>query len=251
MTKIILRKGREKSLIRRHPWLFSGAIAEVDGNPQPGETVAVASADGSIYGHGAYSPRSQIRTRIWSFHPDEEITPNFFYTKLAMALSLRANLFRGTPTTAFRLVNAESDGLPGLIVDRYAGYLVCQFLSAGAEFWKKTIVNRLNELQPNNGIYERSDAPVRKKEGLPPTTGVLTGDAPPELIEVTEGSYRFLVDIRHGHKTGFYLDQRDNRSVIADLACNREIVNCFSYTGGFAVSALKGGAKKVVKKISF
>jgi len=246
MIKVTLKKGREKSLLRRHPWIFSGAIAKVDGTPQSGETVTIQGTDGTVYGSGAYSPQSQIRVRMWSFHPDEEITPAFFHSKLKLALTLRTSLFKDNPTTAYRLINAESDGLPGLIVDRYADYLVCQFLSAGVERWKETIVDQLNEVITNKGIYERSDASVRKKEGLTPTTGVLSGDEPPELVEITERPHRFLVDILHGHKTGFYLDQRDNRTCMAELSRDKEIVNCFSYTGGFAVAALKAGAKKVI-----
>jgi len=245
MIKIILKRNREKSLIRRHPWIFSGAIAEVEGKPQPGETVNIRGADNTDFGSGAYSPHSQIRVRVWTFNPGEEVTPTFFQTRLEQALALRDHIIQKSDLPSYRLINAESDGFPGLIVDRYADFLVCQFLSAGAEFQKDTIVEQLNKRMPNSGIYERSDAAVRKKEGLVQQVGVLSGNEPPELLEINEGPYKFFVDIKNGHKTGFYLDQRENRNSIAAYAQNAQVLNCFSYTGGFTVTALKGGAESV------
>jgi 23S rRNA (cytosine1962-C5)-methyltransferase len=247
MPAIILKPGREKSLLRRHPWIFSGAIAQVDGKPESGETVEVHAADGAHLGWGAYSPQSQIAARVWTFNPALSIASEFFRAQLTKALAMRLDLgaWAADPTSASRLVNAESDGLPGLVVDRYADYLVCQFLSAGAERWKREIVRLLDELVPNKGIYERSDVEVREKEGLPPTTGVLAGSLPPALVEIREGECRFLVDVVRGHKTGFYLDQRENRALVARYAAGREILNCFAYTGGFSVWALRGGAIRV------
>ncbi len=243
MPAIILKPGREKSLLRRHPWVFSGAIAQVEGQPESGETVEVRATDGAALGWGAYSPQSQIAARMWTFDAAVSITPEFFRGQLTQALGMRRDL--GASATAGRLVNAESDGLPGLVVDRYADYLVCQFLSAGAERWKREVVTLLEELAPNTGIYERSDVDVREKEGLPPATGVLSGAQPPELVEIREGECRFLVDIVRGHKTGFYLDQRENRALAARYAAEGEVLNCFAYTGGFAVWALQGGAARV------
>lgn len=244
MTSVTLKPRHEKALLRRHPWVFSGAIAEVDGLPQPGETVDILTSNGAWCGRGAYSPHSQIRVRVWTFDPDDSVSAGFFQARLRRASHSRHSYLDGG-LRGFRLVNAESDGLPGLIVDCYDEFIVCQFLSAGAEYWKQTIVAQLEELFPNAGIYERSDVDVRKKEGLPRYRGVLSGQEPPELIEIQEGPYRFLVDVKQGHKTGFYLDQRDNRALVAEYADGTEVLNCFAYTGGFAVAALKAGAKSV------
>ena len=246
MPSVTLKAGREKSVARRHPWIFSGALQRVDGSPPSGETVDVLAADGSPVGRGAFSPQSQIAVRMWSFDPGQPVDRDFFRARLGRALAARRPLERLPATTnCFRLVNAESDSLPGLVVDRYADFLVCQFLSAGAEFWKREIVSLLTELRPVRGIYERSDVDVREKEGLTPSTGALAGDSPPDLIEVAEYGLRFLVDLKHGHKTGFYLDQRDNRALAGEQASGRAVLNCFAYTGGFAVSALRGGAATV------
>ncbi len=264
MSSVSLKPGREKSILRHHPWIFSGAIKKIDGSPGLGETVEVRATDGSPLAWGAYSPQSQIAVRLWTLDPEQPITPTFFRARLDRALAARRalgfdlspNIPSASPVTphasrftphssAYRLVNAESDFLPGLIVDRYGDYLVCQFLSAGAEHWKPEIIKLLNELVPNAGIYERSDVDVRQKEGLSPVAGVLSGSPPPDLIEIQEGECRFAVDVQHGHKTGFYLDQRDNRSLLAAYSRDREVLNCFAYTGAFGVWALKGGAVKV------
>ncbi|RJR15878.1 MAG: 23S rRNA (cytosine(1962)-C(5))-methyltransferase RlmI [Nitrospiraceae bacterium] len=242
MISVVLKPQREKSLLRRHPWVFSGAIAKIHGSPQPGETVDIVASDGKWCGSGAFSPHSQITVRIWTFDRDEEVSPSLFRSRLQRAVKSRLHLLEKYATNACRLVNSESDFLPGLIVDQYSDFLVCQFLSAGAEYWKQTIVGQLSALIPNKGIYERSDVNAREKEGLPEHTGLLCGQEPPELVEIREGLNRFLVDIRYGHKTGFYLDQRDNRTIVTEYAGNSEILNCFSYTGGFAVAALKGGS---------
>jgi 23S rRNA (cytosine1962-C5)-methyltransferase len=255
MPSVFLKPGREKSILRHHPWIFSGAIEKIEGNPGLGETVEVRATDGSRLAWGAYSPQSQIAVRIWTLDPEQPVTPAFFRARLDRALAARRALgFNLAPESgitshaslsAYRLVNAESDFLPGLIVDRYSDYLVCQFLSAGAEHWKPEIIKLLNELVPNTGIYERSDVEVRQKEGLSPITGVLSGSPPPDLIEIQENECRFIVDIQHGHKTGFYLDQRENRSLLAEYSRDQEVLNCFAYTSAFGVWALKGGAVKV------
>jgi len=207
--------------------------------------VEILAQERTRLARGAYSPRSQITVRVWTFNPDEEITPAFFRERLKRAIAYRRTLTESKDLTAVRLVHSESDGLPGLIVDRYGNFLVCQFMAAGSEYWKQEIVAQIKDLIPCAGIYERSDLDVREKEGLPRSTGVLAGDAPPDLIEIQEGECRFLVDILHGHKTGFYLDQRDNRALAAEYARGREVLNGFAYTGGFGVCALKGGAARV------
>lgn len=244
---IILKAGREKSLLRRHPWIFSGAVAKIEGQPQPGETVVICATDGQFLARGAYSPHSQIVVRMWSFDLQEDISAAFFRSRLQHAFAARRAFTASPSLTAYRLVNAEADQLPGVIIDRYADFLVCQFLTAGAEYWKREIITQLAELIPCQGIYERSDADVRAKEGLSPAAGVFTGQTPPDEVEIQEGALRFLVDIRQGHKTGFYLDQRENRAALAAHTPDAEVLNCFAYTGGFGVYALKYGAKHVTQ----
>jgi 23S rRNA (cytosine1962-C5)-methyltransferase len=246
MERIRLKPDRERSVQRRHPWIFANAIARLEGTPAPGATVEVLSYSGAMLGRGAYSPKSQIAVRMWSFDPQTAIGPEYLHQLLAHSLATREKLCAGNERPASRLVNAEADGLPGLVVDRYAEYLVCQFTAAGVEFWKRDIVASLARLVPSlKGIYERSDVSVRQKEGLELTTGVLWGEPPPELVEVREASYRFLVDIKSGHKTGWYLDQRDSRARVGEYAADREVLNCFCYTGGFTVAALANGARHV------
>lgn len=244
MHKVVLKTGREKTVLRRHPWLFSGALQDVKKGIASGETVNIVSASSEILAKGAYSPDSQIRVRIWTFDPAEEINADFFRQRISHALNLRKT-FISVEDNAYRLINAESDGLPGVIVDRYAGFLVCQFLSAGAEHFKHEIVRQLQQILSPDGIYERSDVEIRKKEGLRLQAGVIAGNEPPELIQVTQGGIDFLVDVRQGHKTGMYLDQHDNRHIVQNLAHDREILNCFAYTGSFAFAAVRGGAAKV------
>jgi len=245
MIRVTLKPGREGSLKRRHPWVFSGAVGGVSGCPELGDTVQVESRDGEWLAAGSFSPESQIAVRIWTFDQEEGPSPSFFRTRLQRAAEARLLLFQGREPAAYRLVNAESDGLPGLVVDRYRDFLVCQFLAAGVERWKETIVACLAELAAWTGIYERSDPAVRGKEGLPCSTGPLLGAAPPELLEIEEGPCRFLVDVRQGHKTGFYLDQRKNRAFLGEMSSGAEVLNCFAYTGAFGIRAVKGGAATV------
>lgn len=251
MKKVFLKPGREKSILLRHPWLFSGGIERVEEpNPAPGETVQVCSHSGQPLGWAAYSPTSQIRLRMWSFDPAEAIDAAFLRKRLEQSLAMRKNIQADRQSQAFRLVNAESDGLPGLIVDRYGdpagGLLVMQCLSVGADYWRETIADLLQELTGFTCIYERSDVDVRRLEGLPERTGPLRGSPPPGRLCIQENGLRFWVDVLGGHKTGFYLDQRDNRARLRDLAAGREVLNCFSYTGGFAAFALAGGARSVL-----
>ncbi len=239
MESVILYPGREKSLLRQHPWVFTGAIRTITGNPGLGETVVVQGAKGEYLGLGSYSPHSQIAVRLWTTVPNRVIDREFLAQRLDQALAGRAGM---GDLSALRLVNAESDLLPGFVVDRYGDFLVCHFLTAGAEFWKADLIELLAERVPVKGIYERSDVEVRVKEGLPLRAGVLAGIEPPPLIEIQEGGVRFLVDLCQGHKTGFYLDQRINRALLGQYSADKEVLNCFSYTGGFGVWALKGGA---------
>jgi 23S rRNA (cytosine1962-C5)-methyltransferase len=245
MKEIVLNPEREFSVSRRHPWIFSGAVAAVKGDPEPGATVRVVSAAGEVMGFGSYSPESQIRVRMWTFSEDADVNRALVRDRVARAIGARAVLFAEARTDALRLINAEADGMPGVTVDKYGDWLVCQFTTAGAEYWKSVIVEALQTYMPCRGIYERSEAGARKLEGLAETVGLLAGEMPPELIEITEHGCRYLVDVREGQKTGFYLDQRDNRRIAALYANGCEVLNAFSYTGGFGIAALNASARSV------
>ena len=245
LKKVVLKRGRERSLLRKHPWIFSGAIQKTESNIYPGETVEVLSSENQFLGYGSFSPQSQIRVRIWNFNSDETFGKHFFNDRIETAIGLRASLGIPIHTKAYRLISAEADGLPGLIVDRYNDILVCQFLSAGMEFWKSKIIDKLQSLSNVRTIYERSDVEVRKKEGLALCKGLLWGCEPPDLVEIEENGIKFYVDIKNGHKTGFYLDQRDNRFLVQSNCAGKHVLNCFAYTGGFGIAALKGGAAHV------
>jgi 23S rRNA (cytosine1962-C5)-methyltransferase len=244
-VKITLNSGREGSLLRRHPWIFSGAIKSVEGDPADGQTVEVFTKDRQWLARGSYSAKSQIRVRILSFNLDEHVDSELIKNRISKAITLRKSLKDMSGTDAYRLIFAESDGLPGLIADRYGEYLVCQFLSAGAEYWKNEIVSQLQEQWPSKGIFERSDSDSRLKEGLQDSVMTLAGVPPPQLIPVREGSLQFLVDVYKGHKTGFYLDQRQNRALIMKYAENKEVLNAFSYTGGFGIAACLAKSSRV------
>ena len=244
--RILLKPARDKSLRRHHPWLFSGAIARVEGDPQRGDTVEVVSDSGQPLALAAYSPQSQIRARVWSFDTGRRIEAEFLRERLARALALRAALPAARHSNALRLVHAESDGLPGLVVDRYDDVLVAQFLSAGAERWREPILDALVELTGCEAVYERSDAEVRSLEGLEPRSGFVRGDRAAARCAIVEHGLSFHVDVEQGQKTGFFLDQRDNRQRVRALAMGREVLDGFCYTGGFALAALAGGAERVL-----
>ncbi len=243
--RVILRPGREKAVLRRHPWVFSGAVARIEGHPADGDVVAVLADDGTFLAQGYLNRRSQIVVRLLTWSPEERIDEGFWRQRLEVAIRGRASLL-AAERGACRLVHAESDGLPGLVVDRYGAFLAVQFLTLGVDRRRHLLVEALADLLRPQGIYERDDEAVREKEGLPLQTGVLWGEAPPELMEVEEGGLRFLVDLREGHKTGFYLDQRENRQKVLRYAAGREVLNAFAYTGGFGLYALQGGAAHVV-----
>ena len=247
MTKrLILKPGRDKALLRRHPWVFSGAIQQVLGDPEAGETVLVQDAHGRPLGQASFSPASQIRARMWSWNPEEAIDGRFFEQRLEQALRLRQNLPERDQADAWRLVHGESDGLPGLIVDQYADVLSVQLLSAGVEHWRDILLELLVKLFQPTAAIERSDADVRTLEGLPVRTGRLYGPDLSEPVKISEHGLSFLVDIPGGHKTGFYLDQRANRLMVRAFAQGKNVLDCFSYTGGFAINALYGGAASVL-----
>ena len=241
-TDVFLKPGREKSLLRRHPWVFSGAIYRIDGTPAGGDSVRVRAHGGAFLGWGIYSPQSQIAIRLWSWEQTQPIDAALLRTRLTQALALRRMCGN---QEALRLVHGESDGLPGLIVDRYADTLVLQASSAGAARWREAAADLLLELTGCARVYERSDAEVMRLEGIPARSGPLRGDAPPAQMQVRENGLSLGVDIAGGHKTGFYLDQRDNRALVRTLAAGRKVLDCFCYSGGFTVNALAGGAEHV------
>lgn len=242
---LVLKDGRDKSLLRRHPWIFSGAVECVDGAPGGGDTVAVRDAAGNFLAWAAYNAASQITARVWSWNEKDLIDRTFFRNRLAGALKARRALGLGRDSDGMRLVHGESDGLPGLIVDQYGDVLVMQLGSAGAERWRDTLADILQELCSPACIYERSDSDGRELEGLPKRCGVLRGVLP-ERVEVTEHGIRFAIDVAAGQKTGFYLDQRDNRALTGTLAADTDVLNCFCYTGGFSLYALRGEARSVL-----
>ena len=242
MHKLILKPGREKSLKRRHPWVFSGAVAKVTGSPGSGETIEIHASTGEFLAVAAYSPQSQIVARVWDW-AQREIDADFFRGRIERALALRARLL--PVSDAVRLVHAESDGLPGVVADRYGGIVVLQLSGAGAMRWRDALADAIETVVRPKTIFERSDADMLALEGLEPRIGVLRGAAPPAQVTVDEAGATFGVDVPHGHKTGFYLDQRGNRLRLRELAARREVLDCFAYTGGFTVNALIGGATAV------
>lgn len=243
MKTIVLRAGKERSLLRRHPWIFESAIAR--GGADAGETVRVESSEGQFLAWAAFSPASKIRARVWSFDQGQRIDAAFFIAKCQYAIRVRARF--DIQSDGLRLIHGESDGLPGLIVDRYGDTLVAQFLSAGAERWKAVLCEALLAETGLGKLYERSDASSRGLEGLPEAIGWLRGEGPTDLV-LREYGWKLVVNIATGHKTGFYLDQRDSRKKFADYTRRlgfRRVLNCFCYTGGFSVAALQAGAGHV------
>ena len=243
---VTLKRNRAKPVLQRHPWIFSGAIQRVEGDVADGDVVEVRDAGGNWLARGSLNRRSQIAVRLLTWRQDEPVDLEFWRRRLERAIAARQAPAKDPTTTAYRLVHAESDYLPGLIVDRYGEWLVAQFLTLGAERWKEVVVGLLVGLVDGvRGVYERSDVDVRAKEGLEQCTGLLWGEEPPERVEVLENGHRFLVDVRQGHKTGFYLDQRGNRARLPAFCDSAEVLDVFAYAGGFGVYAMGGGASRV------
>jgi 23S rRNA (cytosine1962-C5)-methyltransferase len=245
-SQVILKKGREKSVHNRHPWIFSGAVDRIEGNPTDGDVVDVWDSRARFIARGIINQHSQIVVRILTWDQDVLIGEGFWRGRLERAISARESLAATPLIDAYRLVHAEADGLPGLIVDRYGPWLVVQFLSLAVERHKATIIDHLADLTAPQGIFNRSDDAVREKEGLIPVAGPIWGEVPPDFVEITENGFRFLVDIKLGHKTGFYLDQRENRKVASPYFRGAEVLNAFAYTGAFAVYAVAGGATRII-----
>ena len=243
--QLIIKQGKEKALLRKHPWVFTGAVAKIKGKPGLGDTVEVLDTRGNFLGRAAYSPHSQICARVWTFDANEQVDFEFFKRRFERALNMRKAVLP-PETTGYRLIAGESDGMPGITIDVYANWIVCQLLSAGAELQRGVIVEALKAVLPEHNVYERSDVDVRKKEGLEQVTGVLHGNSePPTDLVIQENGLKLYVDIVSGHKTGYYLDQRDARQAIMKYAKSKRVLNCFSYTGGFGLYAAAAGASYV------
>ncbi|HKZ25580.1 MAG TPA: class I SAM-dependent methyltransferase [Acidimicrobiia bacterium] len=243
---LILRPGREASVRRRHPWIFSGAVGSLDGEPEPGGAVKVLSADREWLAWATISPSSQIRARIWSWDEAQPITEELIRSRVAAAVAGRAHL--AFATNGVRLVFAENDHLPGVVADRYGEFVVVQLQHSGADRYRRVLIDALASLPGVTGVLDRSDPDVR--EGLSPRSGTAAGATPPATVDVWEKAeklrWSFEVDLHSGHKTGFYLDQRHNRTVVASLAAGRRVLDVFCYTGGFTVASLAGGAQSVL-----
>jgi 23S rRNA (cytosine1962-C5)-methyltransferase len=243
---LILRPGRDRSVLQRHPWVYASAIDSLGGKPEAGETVFIRNSSGEPLALAAYSPISQIRARIWTWDTEASIDRDFLTQRLQQAIDLRAQVIPAGTTTAMRLVHGESDGLPGLIVDRYNDTLVLQVLTAGMEALKPLLVELLQGLTRCTRVLERSDVDVRELEGLEPTKGILAGEPITEPMVIEENGLKFRVDLEGGQKTGFFVDQRDNRQLLRQMVQGKSVLNCFCYTGAFSVYAFAGGAKSVL-----
>ena len=244
MLTIYLKFGRERPVLNGHPWIFSGAIERAEGDLDSVGIADVFDCKKNWLARGLYNPKSQIRVRALTWQK-EAIDSDFFARRISEAHAFRQR-YLADSTDAYRVVNGEGDLLPGLIVDRYANFLVCQFFSAGMALFKHDIVDTLRSLDSIAGVFERSDGRVGDEEGLEPSIGVLSGEAPPEQITITENAFKFLIDVRRGQKTGFFLDQRDNRAFLSTVVRDQTVLNCFSYSGAFSVYAFGGGAREVV-----
>jgi 23S rRNA (cytosine1962-C5)-methyltransferase len=244
MPRVYLKQGRDRPVRNGHPWIFSGAIEVIEGDPGAAGIADVFDSEKHWIARGLFSPRSQIRVRVLTWEK-EEVDRDFFTRRLSQALSIREKLLREV-TNAYRIVNGEGDFLPGLIVDRYNEFLVCQFFTAGMDFFKPLIIDSLSSLLTVKGVFEKSEGRVRDEEGIEPSVGVLAGEPPPETISIEENGFKFVVDVQRGQKTGFFLDQRDNRAFLTTISREKKILNCFAYSGAFSVYALAGGAKEIV-----
>ncbi len=244
MQRIYLKQGRERPVLNGHPWIFSGAIERIENAPSDVDVADIFDCKKNWLARGLYNAKSQIRVRVLTWQK-EEIDGDFFARRLSLAFAFRERHLRGL-TNAYRVVNGEGDFLPGLIVDRYAGFWVCQFFTSGMATFKDDIVEALSAVDSTKGVFERSEGRVGDEEGLEPSVGVLSGEAPPETITFEENGFKFLVDVRRGQKTGYFLDQRDNRAFLATVVRDRSVLDCFSFSGAFSVYAFGGGAKEVV-----
>lgn len=244
---LVLHAGRDKSVRLHHPWVFASAIKSIEGEPLSGATILIKSESGEALGLASFSPGSQIRARMWSWNPQEEINRDFFAARIKRAFDLRNQILKlAEQTSAYRVIHGESDGLPGLIVDRYNDALVIQILTAGVEYHRTEIVDLLAEISGCKTLYERSDVDVRELEGLNPVKGLVWGQAIQPPMIIVENGLKFEVDLENGQKTGFFIDQRDNRELLRRYVQDKSVLNCFCYTGAFSAYAFAGGARSVL-----
>ncbi len=246
MAQLILLPGKDRSLALHHPWIFAGAVDRLSGRARSGDTVEVLAASGRPLARAAWSPQSKIRARVWTFDSEESVDDAFFKRRVHACVERRRAIPDLREEQGLRLIHGESDGLPGLIADCYGDTVVIQLTAAGSDKWRQAIVGALRQATGCQRIYERSDSDVRRLEGLAPVSGWILGSAPEEMPHISEHGVRMQVDVVNGHKTGFYLDQRDNRRLTRQLAGGRTTLNCFCYTGGFSLQALSGGASSVL-----
>ncbi len=243
---VALKPGRERSLLRRHPWVFSGAIGQVSKEPKPGETVCVRTAEGAFLGWGAYSPVSQIRVRMWSFDEGDEISEEWIIHQVQNAVLHRESMHLTENDNSRRLIHSESDFLPGVIADQFGSTVVVQILTAGAEHWRNTIFAALHECTKCTCVIEKSDTEARTQEGLISREEIVIGNESGSMVDIIENGIHYHVQILGGQKTGFYLDQRANRLLIQEFSMGKRVLDCFSFQGGFALNAIKAGAISVV-----
>jgi len=245
MVDVILKKGKEKAVLQRHPWLFSGAIEKVKGKPANGDIVKLLNDKGEFMAYGFYNDQSRVALRLLEWDANVEINEDWFRKKVAVAVNSRSNILEDGTTNTCRLIFSEADYLPGLIVDKYADYLAVQVLTSGIENVLPVIIDELQKLLKPEGIFDKSDASSRAHEGLGTINQVLAGKQPPEIVEVIENGIRYGINIAEGQKSGFYCDQRDNRHIVALHSKGKKVLDCFSYTGGFTLNSLKNGATSV------
>ena len=245
MVEIKLKKGKEKAVLQHHPWVFSGAIEQVKGKPENGDVVKVINSSNGFLAYGFYNDQSRVAIRLLEWDENQAINEDWYFQKISQAINARKHL-HSAETNTYRLIFSEADFLPGLIVDRYAEFLSVQILSSGIEKVKPIIVDQLVKLLQPNGIFDRSDATARSHEGINAENGLLWGEAPPKFIEVKENGISYHINIAEGQKSGFYCDQRDNRQALSAYAKDKRMLDCFSYSGGFTLNALKNGAAQVI-----
>lgn len=246
MVEIKLKKGKEKAVWQKHPWIFSGALEKIKGSPENGEVVKVISITNEFLGYGYFNDQSRVAIRLLEWNEDTQINEEWYAQKINTAILTRSHLLKSSETNAYRLIFSEADFLPGLIVDKYADFLSVQILSAGIAKAKNTIIKILCETLSPKGIFDRSDATARTHEGITAANGLLWGQAPADFIEVTENSIKYHINIAEGQKSGFYCDQRENRALLANYAHGKSVLDCFSYSGGFTLNAFKKGAREVI-----
>lgn len=245
-AQVFLQPRRARPFFGRHPWVFAGAIQRVDGIPSDGDVVTLRTDSGLYVATGLYNGQSNIRVRLYSWNPEQPIDDAFFRRKIQLAIQLREDLHLISPTGACRLVNSEGDGLSGLVVDYFAGWVVVQFTSLALYLRRDLICSLLNELMKPKGIHLRTERGIGKLEGMTAQDGPLMGELPPSPVVIDQGGLRYSIDLTEGQKTGFYLDQRENRLAVSALAQGRRVLDCFTYSGGFALHAAAAGGTEVI-----